>query len=124
MERLLLWNSHETFAINKFELFADDDNDFSNGTISLLGTFRADQDSTNQIPVQRFPFPATSTQYVHLNILSTHGSNSISAAEIAFEEIPFEFSPIPGITFLLGAGGINYFRLKKNSSRRQSKPET
>ncbi len=62
------------------------------------------QDTSPEAPAQRFSFSAVSTQYVHLRILSNHSNNVnniIRIGEIAFEEVPFEISPIPGITFLL-----------------------
>ncbi len=118
---MALWNNWNTSGIREFELFADDDDDFTNGRGNRLGgqTFEAEQPeregmegAVRQIPVQTFSFESTRTQYIHLNVLNTHGSNSLVVREVAFEQVPFEISPIPGIAFILGAGGINYFLRK------------
>ncbi|MBC6419909.1 MAG: hypothetical protein GDA44_14680 [Prochloron sp. SP5CPC1] len=55
---------------NKFELFADNDNNFNNEGKTTLGTFNANMASSAQI----FRFIPTPTQFVHLNIISNHGA--------------------------------------------------
>ena len=106
IEKFALWNASDIAAINNFELFANSDNDFSNANKTLLGTFNANlvpNDSLAQI----FSFAATQTQFVHLNILSNHGRDGfISAGEVAFAQVPFEFGPIPGIIGIVAVIGI------------------
>ncbi len=114
----LLWNGRLSSGINSFQLFVDEDSDRSNGLGNQIGnSFNANRETGFSVPAQRFTFTPTRTRYVHLNIISNHGSNDfLSAGEIAFEEVPFENTPISGIIFLLGARAMNYFRrLKKNS---------
>ncbi len=116
IREFLLWNGGGDQNINEFRLYSDEDSNFNNGGRSLLrqSNFVATQQSENDFStLERFSFSPVSTQYVHLEILSNHGANFLGATEIAFEKVPFEFSPISGIIFLLGAGGINYYR-KKN----------
>jgi len=114
---LALWNATGNIGIREFELFADDNNNFTDGCVNLLNnntntnTFEASQPST-PIFAQTFFFTSTETQYIHLNILNNHGGDFVSAGEVAFQQVPFEFGPIPGIIFMVAAGGINYFRRK------------
>ena len=116
IEGLALWNESSNSAINRFELFADSDNDFSNANEILLETFNANQGG-QPASAQIFLFDPIQTQYVHLNILSNHGDPTfIAAGEVAFAQsarVPFEFGHIPGIIGIVAAGGINYFRNKK-----------
>ncbi len=113
INKFALWNENGTDAINNFELFADNDNNFDNGRgTSLL------RSSANMVPnnslAQVFSFAATQAQYVHLQINSNHGREGfIAPGEVAFAEVPFEFGPIPGIIGIVAVGGINYFRNKK-----------
>ncbi len=117
IQSLALWNVHTNDGINRFELFADNDNDFNNGGTTLLGTFSAPLREL-RIPTQSadiFSFTATRARYVHLNILSNYsGGGPVAINEIAFELVPFEFGPLPGIIGILTAFGINYYR-RKNS---------
>lgn len=65
---------------------------------------------------QIFSFELTNTRYVHLNIISNHGDNDfVSAGEVAFqsEQVPFEFSKLPAMVFIVAVGGLSYFRNKK-----------
>ncbi len=120
IESLALWNDRSTRAIRQFELFADDDDNFTNDRGNLLGTFTANREERSFITAQTFSFESTRTQYVHLRILNNHGGNFLEAREVAFERtlVPFEISPIPGITFILGAGYINYFQRKGKKGQR------
>ncbi len=70
-------------------------------------------------PAQIFEFnEEISTQYVHLNITSNHGNEDFAGfAEIAFEEVPFEFSKFPAMVFLVAVGGLGYFRNKKRGDK-------
>jgi len=117
IQGLALWNSRSSNAINGFQLFADNDNNFNNGG-TLLETFMASRSRSNQISAQTFSFTPTSTQFVHLDITSNHGDpNVLEAGEVAFEQsatpVSFEFGPIPVIIGIVAVGGINYFRNKK-----------
>ncbi len=115
IREFLLWNITGNNGIREFQLFADNNDDFSDGPGSMLGeTFTANREAEFPVAAQRFSFSATTTQYVHLNILNNHGGSFLGIGKTAFE-VPFENTPISGIIFLLGAGGINYLRLKKNS---------
>ncbi len=37
----------------------------------------------------------------------------VGLSEVAFEEVPFEFSKFPAMVFLVAVGGLGYFRNKK-----------
>ncbi len=82
IQSLALWNVHANYGINRFELFADNDNDFNNGGTTLLGTFNAPKRySPTRLP-DTFSFTATRARYVHLNILSNHGHEVVAIIDI------------------------------------------
>ncbi len=118
IQGLALWNVNTNDSINQFELYADNDNDFNNGGTTRLGmngnfTFSAPVRTDTTLSVDTFSFTATETRYVHLNILSNHGTAEIVAtSEIAFRT-PLEFGHLPGIIFAVSLGYIHYFRNKR-----------
>ncbi|MGK7879936.1 MAG: PEP-CTERM sorting domain-containing protein [Crocosphaera sp.] len=83
--RLALWNS--TFSISSvtaFEVYADDDGDFGNGGITLLGNFNPLFDGDPANP-QVFDFTDSVTQFIHFNITANGGFSGASLSEVAFE---------------------------------------
>ncbi|MCA9169939.1 MAG: hypothetical protein KDB23_19825 [Planctomycetales bacterium] len=93
-------------GIKDFELFADTDNNFTNGGTIALGNFTA-------APVrdgQSFLFSTTSTQFVHLNITSELGGVDVTVGDFAFSAVPepssFFFVGLIGLC----AGAIRYWR--------------
>ncbi len=113
IQGLALWRANFGSDINEFELFVDNDDNFENDGRTSLGTFNASSEN-----VSTFSFTATETRYVHLNIHSTFnsadsGARNITAGEVAFELVPFEFGHLPGIIFAVSLGGIHYFRNKR-----------
>ena len=84
IQGLAIWNLSPSFsnALNEFELFADNDNIFTNGTRKQLITANAQQASLltmnpfGATNAEAFSFAATPTRYIHLNILSNHQSES------------------------------------------------
>ncbi len=116
---LALWNGGGNRGVNEFELFADTNNDFSDGGTQSLIASTANMllFTLLNFPVQTYTFEETETRYLHLNIISNHGNaNSVGLGEIAFQEVPFEFSNLPGMAFLVAVGGLAYFRNKKGGT--------
>lgn len=125
IDSFALWNfsaSPNSLGVNEFQLFADNDNNFVNGTTSQLGNnLFAALSTSNPASAQVFNLTATDTQYVHMNILSNHGAADVALGEVAFQSaaasVPFEFSPSLG---LLAVGGIwGASRLRKNLATRK-----
>ncbi len=90
-----LWNlnSNDGEGLNQFFLTSDNDNDVSNGSNRRLGEiFNATTRREEFVRPQTFSFTPLTTRYVHLNILSNQGhSTDVGIAEVAFQEVPFEF---------------------------------
>ncbi len=113
-----IWNISGNSGIRGFEVFADNDANFDNGGRTLLGqgNFSSVNLSFNRSSILRryLTEARLNTQYVHLNILSNHGGNAVGLGEVVFAEIPFEFSNLPAMVFLVAVGGLAYFQnLKK-----------
>ncbi len=138
IQGMALWNVSTTLAIRHFGFHVDEDNDVNNGSVIIPPTvFVASRsESGKRITPQTFSFDPVETQFVHLYISRTHlesGEGPPAIAEIAFESlvtpidfeldppssirVPFEFGLIPGIIGIVAAGGINYFRNKKDSDQ-------
>ncbi len=111
---LAFWNARGVFGIREFEIYADDNDDISDGLGQLLGGRRTAtmfEDTATTTTADIFRFNAVETRYVHLNIRSNHGSFfSVGAGEIVFQEVPFEFSNLPAMVFLVAVGGLGYSR--------------
>ncbi len=116
IDRIYIWNGLGNAGLNDFALFADDNLNLNDG-FTTLGTYNVTQQaetiSSLQPEVFNFEDTRSKYRYFYLSINSNHGNPDYTALhEIAFEQVPFEFSLIPGIAFILGAGGINYFQRK------------
>lgn len=98
---MFLWNSSWSTGgnidVNQFTLFSDDDNDPFNGTTADLGTFNA-AETGGPHPMQTFDFATTPTRFVHMEILTNHGSPTNSG----FSEVAFIVVPGPASLGLLG----------------------
>ncbi len=113
---LAFWNGLGTQGVREFEIYADDDDNLNQLGQKLGATRTATMfpNTVNNTTVQIFNFNPVRTRYVHLNILNNHGSRArITAGEVAFRDVPFEFSNLPAMVFLVGVGGLGYFRNKK-----------
>ena len=111
IDAIAIWNTGSVGAVSSFSLFADDDNIFDNGVTSLL------LDSTAlgaSGPAQVFNFSSISTQFIHVNGLSSLQSpDYYGLGEVAFSQVAAV--PEPSTIALLGLGliGIGFSRKKK-----------
>jgi len=81
VDALAMWNTDSASdAITAFDLYADSDNDFTNGTTALLGSYAPSATITGQ----SFSFPATQTQFVHIVVTGHGGGDFIRVGEFAF----------------------------------------
>lgn len=104
--QIAIWNTDSDGAISSFEVHADDDLDFSNGTTGvILGPSPLDSnDFRDSIPgeAQVFELIPTTTRYVHINGLSTLLSPGVyGLAEVAFAVVPAPGSGVLLCTALL-----------------------
>ncbi len=110
--QLGLWNITGNQGVRGFQVLADNDADFDNGTrLELINRSTRGQSSGNTVRVERYSLTPTTSRYVDLNILSNYDGNAVALAEI-----PFEFSNLPGMAFLVAVGGLAYFRNKKGGT--------
>ncbi len=97
--------------LQDFNLYADDDGDFSNGFTSLFASFTANQ-TTNPHIGQVGYFAPIITPFVHLEIVSNYGAGTTSLGEVIFA------TPEP--MTMLGAGaaaGLGAF-FKRRSQKK------
>ncbi len=79
-----VWQFNNATGVREFELYADDDMDFSNGATQLGGTFEAANTFSFGTGVS---FPRTSTRFVHFRALNNHdGGGLLEIGEFAFRE--------------------------------------
>lgn len=99
------WQAFAFSTMNEYELFADTDNNFENGSTSLgifVTPFILSQ--AINVPGHAVSFPTVATQYVHMNITSFHGGVDLKAGEYAFSL--YEEVPEPSSLLLLALGGL------------------
>ncbi len=76
-----LWSTNTASqALTAFELHADDDDDFANGTSGLLGSYLAEVTSAPRV----YGFDLTNTRYVHLVVTGHAASDFLRINEVAF----------------------------------------
>jgi len=81
VDALAMWSTiFSGEAINMFDLYADTDNDFTNGTTALLGSFSPAATDTGQ----SFVFPLVTTRFVHIVVTGHGGGDFLRLSEIAF----------------------------------------
>lgn len=101
IDAIAIWQSGSVGSVATFELYADDDGDFSNGVGALLlgSTALASQVTNAQV----FNFAAVSTRFVHLNGLSSlQPPDYYGLNEVIFNGA--NSVPEPGSIVLLGLG--------------------
>ncbi len=102
IEAFALWNENRggsaaSLGVQNFRLFADNDNDFSNGNLGQLGTdFVAVTGSLGQA----FNFAATTTSFVHFQIIDNYGD----PRGTTYGEVAFKTGTVPEPLTILGAG--------------------
>ena len=102
IDALGFWETQNTGSVLAFDLYADNDQNWGNGVGALIGTFVATANLANAISnSQVFSFGAISTQYLHIDILTTAGGSQPGIGEIAFRAAAV---PEPGTLALLGIG--------------------
>lgn len=110
IDRLSLWNAAlGGEEIKDFNLFADGDSDFSNGGLTSLGSFTANQ--TGADVAQIFNFSSiSSTRFVHMEIVSGYDDPlaRVGAGEVAFSSVVPE--PVSAGLLLVGAGCLSVRR--------------
>ncbi|TXI45244.1 MAG: hypothetical protein E6Q52_06025 [Methylophilus sp.] len=98
-----LWATDNTGSVLNFNLYADSDNDFSNGNSGLLGGFTAlGSNYTTADPGQAFTFGDVSTRYVHMEILTTDGGAQPGLGEVVFRTATVVPEPEPLALFAAG----------------------
>lgn len=98
--------------IQNFTVYADTNNDFTDGGLTQLGSFTASLSPVNPFSAQRFDFSSISTQYVHFQVTSNYGANRTSLGEVVFA-VPEPMTMLGAF----GAAGLGAF-FKRHSNRK------
>ena len=78
-----LWETQNSGSVLRFDLYADDDSDFSNGA-SLIGGFLATASGAAISTGQSFAFADVSAAFVHMAIRTTAGGSQPGLGEVIF----------------------------------------
>lgn len=98
-----LWATANTGSVLQFNLYADNDNDISNGAGGLIGGFTAvGSNYTSADPGQAFMFAQVATRYVHMEILTTDGGPQPGLGEVVFRTATMVPEPEPLALFAIG----------------------
>ncbi|MCG8641479.1 MAG: PEP-CTERM sorting domain-containing protein [Desulfobacterales bacterium] len=125
VDAFAFWEAANPGSLTGFDLYADTDSIFGNGGLTLIGNFNptgggfgAPQPSSAQV----FGFSSTTTQYLHIDVLSIQGGSNLipGVGEIAFRGS----SPIPEPTTMLlfGFGLIGFAGVSRRKNSSNSEP--
>ncbi len=103
IDGIAFWAVDNPGSVTSFDLYADTDNDFSNGTSALLGSFSA---LAGVFSGQSFSFSAVSTGFVHLRALDSAGRTDLfpGIGEVAFRSAGAVPEPTTWTMMVLGFG--------------------
>lgn len=111
------WEVDNIGSVTEFELFADDNNDFSDGSSASLGSFLVDANGSGLL-AQIGSFSSVSTQFIHLNATLPVGLFD-GIGEFAFRS-SVSVVPLPAAFPLYGAGiavmGFMVWRRKRKTT--------
>lgn len=117
IDAIAIWNSTTTSPITSFQLFADDDDVFGNGTTSLLfGPTALGAAGPSQV----FEFASINTRFIHIEGLSTlDPPDFYGLGEVAFRSSNSSQVPEPSTLAILSLGlvGLGFARRKKKTTR-------
>ncbi len=81
VDALAMWSTvFSTEAITAFDLHADTDDDFTNGTTALFGSYTPSATNVGQ----SFVFPPVTTRFVHIVVTGHGGGDFLRVGEFAF----------------------------------------
>ena len=69
VDGVAVWNTNSVGAVSRFEMYADNDDDFSNGVGALI--LGPSSLATNSASADVFSFASTQTRYIHLQGLAS-----------------------------------------------------
>jgi hypothetical protein len=116
IDALAFWEVQNSGSVHSFNLYADNDQDFTNGVGPLIGSFSATGGGFSGPAVsssQVFTFAAVSTEFVHIDVLTMEGGTALvpGIGEVAFRAAV----PEPATLALVGLGlaGLGFSRRKQ-----------
>lgn len=102
LDGLAFWETQNSGSVLEFNLYADTNQNFGDGVGAFLGSFLATASGLTTSSAQTFGFSAVSTQFLHIDIITTDGGASPGIGEIAFRGAMVV--PEPSLLALLGLG--------------------
>ena len=108
---LAFWETQNSGSVLRFNLYADNDQNFANGVGSLLGSFTATASGAAISSAQVFGFGAVSTRFLQLDIITTAGGSQPGIGEIAFRGAVPE--PMSLALLSIGLAGLGFSRRKQ-----------
>lgn len=115
LDGLAFWETQNSGSVLEFNLYADTNQNFGDGVGAFLGSFLATASGLTTSSAQTFGFSAVSTQFLHIDIITTDGGAAPGIGEIAFRGAMVVPEPSTLAIFVLGMIGLASRRFKKQS---------
>lgn len=113
LDGIAFWETQNSGSVLGFNLYADTNQNFGDGVGSLLGSFVATAGGTAISSAQTFGFSAVSTQFLHIDILTTDGGSQPGIGEIAFRGTSTVPEPTSLALLCLGLASFGLKRKKR-----------
>ena len=114
IDALVFWGTDTNGSVSSFNLYADSDQDFTNGAGTLLGAFTPGDGDI-------LAFAGVVTQFIHIDVISINDTTPLTGTKPGIGEVAFRSSyvvPVPAAVWLFASGLIGLVGVARGRGRK------